>query len=498
MNSLGLSQKNHHDSDTVIDGSLTIKSGEISIPKYDEELSELNTEVLNLSTDVDILKDKTRYQGVDNVTNYSWMFRNASYVNPPPSPNTTYGTVGINFTPNQYVLSLTEISFNKELIGEHSSGWVHNVYLYETSTQNLLKQMSFQASKFSGLLDVSETLTAGKQYTIAFDVYDTDTVQYLDTNQTEFENVLIDAFVTSALNTFGFPTLSMYLPAVAFGINLNFKYHSPDFVTIGRDLYLQEKKVANIRTPYYLGDYTGQIAELESVGTRTWGWSFTCSSPNLSLRTFKAKNKFFTYFSAKTDRKITIFNSIGEIVQVSYLYIEEGLNPEDYQTIDLNYSPQEGKRYTVAIDLMYYIAPVDKENMIDKAGIESPPAVHPDMQHLIIDHGYWFSSMGYPTHQTLPVTPFYVFNIDIEQRDIMITTDKDLVCKGVHSQQYFQSFYVNSTVDLTFGDLVCFDTNISLVKSDFTMHALPVGIYYQNGLHEGQAKVLMRRFDWCL
>ena len=60
MNSLGLSQKNHHDSDTVIDGSLTIKSGEISIPKYDEELSELNTEVLNLSTDVDILKDKTR------------------------------------------------------------------------------------------------------------------------------------------------------------------------------------------------------------------------------------------------------------------------------------------------------------------------------------------------------------------------------------------------------------------------------------------------------
>ena len=133
-----------------------------------------------------------------------------------------------------------------------------------------------------------------------------------------------------------------------------------------------------------------------------------------------------------------------------------------------------------------------KENIIDKVGIESPPAVHPDMQHLIIDHGYWFSSIGYPTHQTLPVTPFYLFNIDIEQRDIMIATDKDLVCKGVHSQQYFQSFYVNSTVDLTFGDLVCFDRNTSLVKSDFTIHALPVGIYYQNGLHEGQAKVLMR------
>ena len=66
---------------------------------------------------------------------------------------------------------------------------------------------------------------------------------------------------------------------------------------------------------------------------------------------------------------------------------------------------------------------------------------------------------------------------------------KDLICQSIYSKQFFQYFDSPSN-DLDYGDLVCFDSKLNIVKTDYSIHALPIGIFY--GLENEQAKVLVR------
>lgn len=482
MNAFGIKRSNYHDADTFIDGSLTLSSGTIVIPKYDAEIDEL--------------KRKTQYQDLGTSSSESELFKPEAYLE--AVPKNFHRIYGMIFTPAQ-TMTLKYITLNLNFIVKMSQYNVRQVDIFDTETKQQVKAMLFNADNGSDILNVDYVLTANKQYMLSFNVLRNDVVQYLDgntLNNNTFDLINVQSFVGTELNMFGYPTIPIDNIA-PYGFNVMFEYNSQPFTAFNSNLHLQENKLITLKKDYYDTEYTGTIANLSQLVT--WGWTFTCSKANMSLRTLKIKVKYLNwifrdYFPSRT---ITLYDGISphNVIKTWSLILVPYLNDEDYQTIDLNINLEKDKRYTLAINLMYFEFPFDPNNpdniIFDKVGTSDPPTIEPALSTVITNFGYAFhtGTYAYPLAQTLPVTKFYLFNVEFEESNVPIVQKKDLICQSIYSKQFFQ-YFDNPLENLEFGDLVCFDSKLNIVKTDYTIPALPIGIFY--GLENEQAKVLVR------
>ena len=475
MNAFGIKRSNYHDADTYINGSLTLSSGTIAIPKYD--------------TEIDELKRKTQYQDLGTSSSESELFEPETYLEAVPKNfSRIYGMI---FTPAQ-TMTLKYITINLNFIVKNSQNNVRQVDLFDTEAKQQVKAMLFNADNGSDILNVDYVITANKQYMLSFNVLRNDIVQYLDgntLNNNTFDLINVQSFVGTELNMFGYPTIPIDNIA-PYGFNVMFESNSQPFTAFNSNLRLQEHKLITLKKDYYDTDYTGTIANLSQLVT--WGWTFMCTKSNMSLRILKIKAKFLTRNLNLLSRTITLYDGTQphNVIKTWHLVLDPYLNDEAYQTIDLNINLEQDKRYTLAIDLIYSIDP-NNNFFVDKVGTSDPPTIEPDLSNVITNFGYAFhtGTYAYPLAQTIPATKFYLFNVEFEESNVPIVQKKDLICQSIYSKQFFQ-YFDNPSGNLEFGDLVCFDSKLNIVKTDYTIHALPIGIFY--GLENEQAKVLVR------
>ena len=194
MNFLGVSARNYHDGDTTIDGKLTLTSGEISIPKYD--------------TDIKELQDKTQFQ---NITDSNII--EETVITQPTTPSNSIQSniaLGINFTTKFHNIYLKDVIVDDQyLYVPETPDHYRTVILYRYDDEKDLHEEIYNYNINNSVLNFNIKLERNTKYTVAINSHAFDFYKENPIFNSEF--VIFNGLTESANQPYVYLFLIMYL-----------------------------------------------------------------------------------------------------------------------------------------------------------------------------------------------------------------------------------------------------------------------------------------------
>lgn len=489
MNFIGVSSRNYHDGDTKIDGSLTITSGEINIPKYD--------------TDIKALQDKTQFQ---NITD-SNIIEETVITKPTTTLNSiqTNIALGINFTTKFDDIYLKDVLVDEQYLYVPGVGSNHyrTVILYRYDDEKDLHEEIYDYNVNNNVLNFNIKLEKNTKYTVAINSHSFDFYKENPIFNSEF--VIFNGLSESANQPYVylFPNIASTKYS---GLNLVLERHYDNSIVMSRDLYLENDEFITKHTNLYPTEYTGTLVNM--TDKRTWGFGFTVLKSNMRLRHLTVRGDLLNtsaimyyptrnfHIYVQNDPNVNNFTLLKTVVMEL-----KNITASQYQRIDLDCDLEQGKRYKVAVDLLYEPNPnVANAYLTDKVGNQAPP-VEDDYFANIIDlpsYSFHTPNYGIPLQQTFPITLFYLFNIEFEETNILQQSRTDLYLNAITSNSKYHIFD-NPNLTLSYGDLVCIrqTQGFSIEKTDVNnSYTKPIGIFIEH-LDDNKCKVLIKGEGYC-
>jgi len=502
MNFIGVSSRNYHDGDTTIDGKLTLTSGEINIPKYDTDIKELQDTTLLLNDRTTLLETKTEFQEIKEGKIVDNLLLTSQ-----PKTNNKANTVayGINFTPKtDIILKDVIIDTSYLYIQQYEPYNKRSVGLYTVSDEKFLKFVDYDVDLNNTILNFDYPLKKNVDYVLEIRATAQDFYSLNPTINND-DLVLYNGLTESTHQpyVYKFPNI----PSTKWiGNNIIFERHYDQNINMSKDLYLENQKEESIFNLLYDTPYTGTVASVSDK--RSWGYHFKVNKDNMRLRHLTVRGDLLlttaiTYYPTRNFH-IYVQNdpNVNSYTLVKTVVMElKVITGNQNQRIDLDCDIEQGKDYIVAIDLLYEPNPnVANAFLKDKYGDQSPPTQNNYFDNIFQISTYSFHTPGYgvPLQQSFPITPFYLFNIEFEETNVLQTFKNDLYLNAITSNNKYHIFE-NPDASLEHGDLVCIrhTQGFSIEKTDVNnSYRKPIGIFDEH-LDDNKCKILIKGEGYC-